>query len=49
VLTDDLQAAIVQGLLRRASEALFIKKGKLLNEIEHMHGKMLTFGGSTNL
>jgi hypothetical protein len=43
-LTDDQQAVIVEGLLRRASEGIFIRKRELLNKIEHMYGKILTFG-----
>jgi DNA-binding NarL/FixJ family response regulator len=43
-LTDDQEAEIVQRLIRRASEGIFLKKDELLDEIEDVYGKVLTFG-----
>jgi hypothetical protein len=43
-LSEDQEVEIVQNLLRRASEGLFMKKSELLDEIERVYGKVLTFG-----
>jgi hypothetical protein len=44
VSTADQEVANIESLLRRASEGIFTKKGELLNEIEHTHGKALRSG-----
>jgi hypothetical protein len=44
LVTADQEVAIVEGLLRRASEGIFITKGELLNETEHSYGIVPTLG-----
>jgi DNA-binding NarL/FixJ family response regulator len=43
-LTDDQEAETVQRLIHHASDSIFLKKGELLDEIEAVYGKVLTFG-----
>jgi hypothetical protein len=43
-LTGEQEDEVVQNLLRRASQGLFMKKSELLDEIEKVYGKVLTHG-----
>jgi hypothetical protein len=44
LMTDDQEAAMVEGLIARASQRIFLTTGELLNEVEQMFGKLLTYG-----